>query len=402
MARKKTMYEHIVEDIKEEISSGLVKKDDRLASELELSTKYGVSRITARRALEELEKEDLIYRRQGSGSYATGVYPRGTGIFEGGVTFVTLIIPFGSNLGRSYDLLRGAGDYFSSQGILLTVQNTAGDASKEREILVSLGKSQAKGFLFYPCANRDNLDIQYQIANYPIPLIMLDQYLDASGIPAVVSDNAGGARDAIAHLTKLGHRKIGFISDLGLNDASSVRDRYQGYCAGLRDAGIEYDLRNIVLGKNQGSSIGQNKLPYEALTEKNSLEESSRQFFLDMILPLVDRSDPVSAVLVLNDYLAINIMRSLSTRGIKVPADLSIVGFDNIELAEHIDPPITTIEQDFYGMGAEAARLLVARMNGKREVPVATTFLPTKLIIRASTTSPTEQIGKGGERFLES
>jgi DNA-binding LacI/PurR family transcriptional regulator len=95
-------------------------------------------------------------------------------------------------------------------------------------------------------------------------------------------------------------------------------------------------------------------------------------------------------------------MRSLSTRGIKVPADLSIVGFDNIELAEHIDPPITTIEQDFYGMGAEAARLLVARMNGKREVPVATTFLPTKLIIRASTTSPTEQIGKGGERFLES
>ena len=385
------MYEHIVEDIKQEISSGVVKKDDRLASELELSTKYGVSRITARRALEELEEEDLIYRRQGSGSFATGVFPRGMDKFEDGVRLATLIIPFGSNLGKSLDLLRGAGDFLSSQGIYLTVQNTAGDVSKERAILTSLSKSQARGFLFYPCTNQANLDILYQVADSSVPLIMLDRYLEASGLPAVVSDNVSGAKTAIAHLSSLGHRNIGFVSDLALNDASSVRDRYRGFCAGLREAGIEVDLGNIVLGKAHEFASVHGKFPYEALTEKNSLEELSRSFFLDLVAPLVDRSNPVSAILVLNDYLAINIMRVLTARGIRIPQDLSIVGFDNIELSEHINPPLTTVEQDFYGMGTTAARALVDRMNGKVEATSGTTFLPTKLIVRASTALMTER-----------
>jgi GntR family transcriptional regulator of arabinose operon len=385
MARKRTMYEQIVEDIKQEICSGEIKKDDRLASELELSAKYAVSRITVRRALEELEEEDLIFRRQGSGSFATGVFPRGMDKFEDGVRLATLIIPFGSNLGKSLDLLRGAGDYLSSQGIYLTVQNTMGDASKERAVLASLSKSQAQGFLFYPCANQANLDILYQVADTSVPLIMLDRYLEASGLPAVVSDNASGARNAIAHLTNLGHRNIGFVSDLALGDASSVRDRYRGYCAGLRDAGIEVDLDNIVLGKAHDFAGTDSKSSYQSLTEKNSLDEFPQSFFLDLVAPLVDRSYPVSAILVLNDYLAINIMRVLTARGIRIPQDLSVVGFDNIELSEHIAPPLTTVEQDFYGMGTAAARALVVRMNGKAQAVSETTFLPTNLIVRAST-----------------
>jgi GntR family transcriptional regulator of arabinose operon len=401
MPRRKTRYEYIVDEIKKEISLGTLKKDDRILSELELAAKYNVSRITSRRALNELEAEDLIYRQQGSGSFATGVVPNAEGARGDSHRLISLIIPFGANKGRSVDILHGASDFLNARGYYLTVQISENDSAKERAFLQSIESSQMAGYLFYPESDQANIDIIYQLDSIPSPVVTLDKYFEGTLLPSVVSDNFSGARDAVRHLLSLGHKEIGFVSDIGLNDASSVRERYRGYCAALREAGVRPELSNVVVEPIREIRTTHEKT-YEDLTEQNSLTPAVRSFFTAMVEPLVRREKPVTAIFCLNDYVAINIMRTLAAMGIRVPEDVSIVGFDNIELSDHIEIPLTTVEQDFFELGKEAARLLIERVEGRGLEPGKRITIPTKLIPRKSTAQCATQSGgrgdgKGGE-----
>jgi GntR family transcriptional regulator, arabinose operon transcriptional repressor len=384
MPRKKTQYERIVDDIRKEIAQGALKKDDRIPSEIELAGKYGVSRVTSRRALQELEAEDLVYRRQGSGSYVTGVFPSTAGSSDGSRRLISLLIPFSANTGRSIDILHGASDFLNTRGYFLTVQLTDDNAAKERAILQAIEGTAMAGYLFYPETDQANSDVIYQLDCVPVPLVTIDKYFEGTSLPSVVSDNYAGARQAVQHLLSLGHREIGFVADIGLNDATTVRDRYRGYCSALRDAGVRTQMRNVVVDHTRRFIRLQEAWRSDAAAS-DAPPPVFRTRLGSMLEPLVSRPDPVTALFCLNDGLALHLLRFIPQLGLKVPDDISLVGFDNLEMSNQIDVPLTTVEQDFYGMGREAARLLVARIEGAPGTADDRIVMPTRLIIRKST-----------------
>jgi LacI family transcriptional regulator len=179
-------------------------------------------------------------------------------------------------------------------------------------------------------------------------------------VPTIASDNLHGARLATEHLLELGHRRIGFIA--GRADLESARLRHEGYRLALADAGI--DLDPTLLGEGSFST------------------EPARSAARDLLsLP-----QPPTAIFAANDLSALGVLAAAAELGLEVPADLSVVGFDNVPESVMAEPPLTTVDQSIQLMGRRAVEMLLALLGGA-EVPQRIT-LPTRLVQRRSTAAP--------------
>jgi LacI family transcriptional regulator len=156
----------------------------------------------------------------------------------------------------------------------------------------------------------------------------------------------------------LRHRRIGFIT--GTMDLGCSRDRLEGYRSALQDGGLPIDPQLIHEGDFWQPS---------GFTAAHSL----------LALP-----EPPTAIFASNDVMAFGVMEAVRDRGLRIPEDISIVGFDNIPQAEHVSPQLTTIEQPLADMGREAAHMLLAMIQDP-ECPYHRVELPTSLVVRAST-----------------
>ncbi|TMD28660.1 MAG: LacI family transcriptional regulator [Chloroflexi bacterium] len=189
---------------------------------------------------------------------------------------------------------------------------------------------------------------------FPIVLQGSQPQVDA---PSVDVDNRAGAQVAVEHLIGLGHRRIACITNAPLAYTSAVQ-RVAGYRDALAAAGIEIDEGLIVEGG------------FDAASGHRAMAG------------LLARAQP-TAVFVASDVVAFGALRALRDAGRRVPADVSIVGFDDIPLAEHFDPPLTTLRLPARALGVSAGQALIDRVAG-RPVPPRT-LLPTQLIVREST-----------------
>jgi len=191
---------------------------------------------------------------------------------------------------------------------------------------------------------------------FPIVLQGSRPDLDA---PSVDVDNRAGARGAVEHLIGLGHRRIGCITNAPLAYTAAA-ERLAGYRDALEASGIAFSDRLVVEGSFDAAS------GHAAMAE------------------LLSRADP-TAVFVASDVVAIGALRGLRDAGLQVPGDVSVVGFDDIPLAEHFDPPLTTVRLPAFSLGEKAGQLLLERIAG-RPVP-SRTLLATQLVIRESTSA---------------
>jgi LacI family transcriptional regulator len=189
------------------------------------------------------------------------------------------------------------------------------------------------------------------------PVVAVDPHTGPSCLPTVASDNLAGAVTATEYLLGLGHRRIGFLG--GRPDLESARLREQGFRQALDAAGIELDPDLLRVGG------------YEV----ESAEEPARQ--------LLRLPEPPTAVFAANDVTAIQVMRVAASLGMSVPADLSVMGFDNIPESATVAPGLTTIEQPIQDMGAEAVAMLIGLIDRPDPVPMQRT-LPTSLVVRQS------------------
>ncbi|MFF1895160.1 LacI family DNA-binding transcriptional regulator [Streptomyces sp. NPDC058206] len=179
---------------------------------------------------------------------------------------------------------------------------------------------------------------------------------DASehAVPYVDCDNRGGAHEAVRHLVSLGRRRIGHIA--GPRDQTSALDRIDGYRDVLPDA----DPSLVVEGDF-------------------TVEGGARA-----MAELLERHPGLDAVFASNDLMASGALRVLGEHGRRVPEDVALVGFDDMEqVAEATDPPLTTVRQDVEGMGRLMVQLLMQRLNGEGEQPDSV-ITPTQLVRRAS------------------
>jgi DNA-binding LacI/PurR family transcriptional regulator len=214
----------------------------------------------------------------------------------------------------------------------------------------------------------ETLDVQplaHALAQQPSPWVVVG-YPGAASIPAVHADDFGGALAATRHLLALGHRRLGVISSSPRPYA--LEERLRGVRAALAGAGLCLDESLLVTGD---FSI-------------ESGEAGARQ--------LLDRPEPPSAIFALNDRMALGVIRAAWARGLSVPGDLSVVGFDDIALATLLTPSLTTVRQPGYSLGGAAATALFGLLGGQPAPPPAT--LPTDLIVRG-TTGPPHHLERG-------
>jgi LacI family transcriptional regulator len=189
------------------------------------------------------------------------------------------------------------------------------------------------------------------------PIVLLGQ-LPSSDIAFVDVDNIGGARLATQHLISLGHRRIAIITNAPVAYTASA-DRLCGYRQAIEAAGIPYDPTLVRFGYFTPDS------GYQAMND---------------ILSIHSRP---SAIFVASDTVALGALQAIRQHGLRVPDDLALVGFDDIPLAEFLDPPLTTIRLPAFGLGWGAADLLI-RLIGKEEAVDREVLLETELVVRAS------------------
>jgi DNA-binding LacI/PurR family transcriptional regulator len=181
-----------------------------------------------------------------------------------------------------------------------------------------------------------------------------------SGLPAITSDNRGGARLAADHLIGLGHTRLAHITAPAANAAAAAR--LLGVRDALRHAGLDPDCLQVVEG--DGRVAGG--------------ERAMLQLLGGSVIP--------TGVVCYNDLTAIGAMRAVTGAGLSVPDDVSLVGFDDIELAQWTDPPLTTVAQPKREMGAWAfARLAGSDQESQSQAGARTVRLATRLILRGST-----------------
>jgi LacI family transcriptional regulator len=205
------------------------------------------------------------------------------------------------------------------------------------------------------------------------PLVLVDNWVPGLPVDAVLSDNFGGGRAAVAHLIELGHRDVAFIGGPvrispapalhRSNTVWSIEQRALGYWTALREAGIQPDERLYETG-NLSTAGG-----YRACQR------------------LLAGGRPFTAIFCANDESAVGAMRALHQAGRRVPADVSVVGFDDIDIAQHLTPPLTTVRVDKEAIGTWAVQRLLARALAPTAVP-ATVALQVEFIQRETVAAP--------------
>ncbi|WP_278235577.1 LacI family DNA-binding transcriptional regulator [Isoptericola sp. AK164] len=192
-----------------------------------------------------------------------------------------------------------------------------------------------------------------------IPVVAIDPHTGPEGTPTVDSDNTSGAREAVEHLIGLGHRRIAHLG--GRTDLESARLRELGYRQALAAAGIEVDPDWVRVGGYWPETAD---APARELLDPPSGERPT-------------------AVFAANDQSAIHVLEVAAEKGLRVPEDLSVVGFDDIPESASCTPPLTTVAQPLHRMGAEALRMVLDLLQGTpREQHLR---LPTSLVVRSST-----------------
>ncbi|WP_199035379.1 LacI family DNA-binding transcriptional regulator [Glycomyces salinus] len=204
-----------------------------------------------------------------------------------------------------------------------------------------------------------------QVRSRDIPLVMVDPTGEPSHeVPSVGAGNWNGGLAATRHLLDLGHRRIAVIT--GPEHMLAARARLDGYRAALDMAGVAVDPDLVCHGDFQ--------------------IEDGRRFTRELLrLP-----DPPTAVFACNDGEALGVYQAAAEAGLRIPRDMSVVGFDDLPMAEWNIPPLTTIRQPLKEMATTAAEMVVALSQG-RPLPRARIELATELVVRESTTPPVER-----------
>ena len=311
-----------------------------------VNNRYGISAETSRRVMEAVA--ELGYE---SSLVASSMRSRRTGVIG---ILVADFEPF------SAEILKGVGAALRDSPYDLLAYSGSGQndgSGWERRSLSRLSGTLIDGAIM--------VTPTVVTAGTDTPVVAIDPHTGGADQPTVESDSFGGALLATRHLIELGHRRIGFIA--GRPDLRSAGLREAGYRRALEDAGILFDPGLVRVG----------------LFERKATREPATH--------LLSRPDRPTAIFAANDLSAIAVVEVASRLGLEVPGDLSVIGFDDIPEASQMNPALSTIRQPMQKLGAAAAEMLVALMNG--EPPERTHLrLPTKLVQRATTAPPRSHV----------
>lgn len=240
---------------------------------------------------------------------------------------------------EAVNAIEGARHASWENDVTILVAQTQGRAEHERKAVARLLQAGAQGIVYMSIfTRRVSLDPVFE--DLPVPLVLLNCYTADNRFPAVVPDEVTGGRMATASLIRKGHTRIGTI--VGESFMEAAQDRLAGYRAALAEAKLDYDDRLVAEG-NWTPTSG-----FEATRKLLSLEE------------------PPTAIFCQNDKMAMGCFNAINEAGLRIPADLSVVGYDDDELSRHLRPQLTTLELPHRPMGAWAIAQLARKTPAGR------------------------------------
>lgn len=342
-------YLEIYEDIKKQILRRVLAPNAMVPSEKALTIKYHVSRITAKRALNELVHDGLIYRIQGRGSFVQE---------HGNLTNqqLLLVLPFSGK--------QELGNYVA--GIQEVLKDTTWKIfsitnAEFFKLSIEQLKATYAGAIYYPQNLNKEMPYLFNLYLSKFPLVLLDKTPPNSIIPSVISDNVYGGFLATKHLLENNYKKIAFFGETNfMQDFSgSTADRFAGYIKAIRKYQVNhFDPINLYL-----------KL-------KNTPYDQIGAFI---------KSNKIDAILSENDVTAFRILTLLQKSNISIPQEVALMGFDNLPLTQITSPQLSSISQDFNELGANAVNLLLRQINDPNLLFNKQVVINVKLIKRKST-----------------
>jgi DNA-binding LacI/PurR family transcriptional regulator len=322
-------YKHIYNYLLEEISEGKLSAGDKVLSEKELCAKFGVSRITSKKALEMLNEQGLIFRIPGKGSFVSGSPSHKTPGSSPSHIVGLVIADFNDAFGTR--LLNAIEESCETLGYHLLLKFSHDSTVEEEQALRSLDNYDTAGILVLPVHGEYyNHEILKQILNKK-PLVFVDRKMKGLPVPTVSTDNTGIARDAVNYLLNLGHRNIAFYSG-PMENVSTVEDRWNGFIKAFGDAGIMFDSSYFYLDVPETGNVEAVRRHMEAHPE-------------------------ITAAFVTEFAKALIVKAAAEDLGRRIPGDFSIITVDcpvfNLET-----PRFTFMKQDEYTIGRQAVETL--------------------------------------------
>jgi DNA-binding LacI/PurR family transcriptional regulator len=304
--------------------------------------------------------KDLNYRRNG---LARGLKRQRTDTI--GLVLGDIANPYAAELARSIR------DVTSQHGYNLFICISEHSAKEDVAAFDALTEHQVDGIIVATRSNRIGDEHLHEMVERGVSVVCIGRDFYDENSDSVMADALRGGFQATRHLIDLGHKKIAFI---GATLASEKNlKRFQGYLKALEENGLEIDERLIT-----GNTEANDDAPGYS-TEKLGYEAMKRL----LVLP----SRP-TAVFARNDFTAIGAINAIKENGLRIPEDISIVGFDDIPMAAHTAPALTTVRQPTRRQGSLAAEFLLRRIEAKEAVEREEKILECELIIRDSTGSP--------------
>jgi LacI family transcriptional regulator len=303
-----------------------------------------VKPTTRKKVLEAIER--LGYRPN---AVARGLASKKT-------TTVGVIIPDISSIFYA-ELARGIEDIATMYKYNIILSNSDQNKEKEMHLLNTMLGKQVDGIVFMS----ENITEEHveEFEKSPVPIVLAASFDEQSKIPSVNIDYEQGAYDAVKYLLDKGHKRIAFICGPSEHAAAEAR-KLAGYKRALEEAGTAYNEELVLEGD---------------FTYDSGMEAFDK---------LWELSDKPTAIFVSSDEMALGVIHGGQDKGIHIPNDVEIIGFDNTRLATMVRPQLTTVVQPMYDIGAVAMRLLTKYMN-KETVEDHTVILPHRIQFRKST-----------------
>ncbi|MBB5323509.1 LacI family repressor for deo operon, udp, cdd, tsx, nupC, and nupG [Anoxybacillus tepidamans] len=231
-------------------------------------------------------------------------------------------------------ILRGIEHVAIENDYEVLLGDTGNNVERERVYLDILRQKKADGMILLTARLESHL--LEEIAS-EFPVVLACEYLEGSTIPTVSIDNVSSARKATEYLINLGHRRIGFIS--GPLNVILSRDRLKGF----------------------RQAMAQHNIPIESFLVQEG--DFSFESGYNMMMKFLALDQPPTAVFAANDEMAIGAIKAIKSKGLRVPDDISVVGFDDIQFASIYEPALTTISQPMFEIGKKAMELLIKLIN---------------------------------------
>lgn len=271
-----------------------------------------------------------------------------------GVVVTTIADPFVG------EVVSGIEEVANDQGYSVFLANSNADPEREQKVVQSFAERRVDGIVI--TASRVGALYAPMLSEMRVPVVLVNNRYPGAQVHSVLIQNVQASRLAVEHLLELGHRRIAYLGDRRGHEAD--RDRLAGYRQALEQAGIPFAPELVVKAESSPEGSG---LALEQL----------------LSLPL-----PPTAVFCYNDMAALGGLRAIHRHGLRVPEDISLVGFDDLPMASYCQPPLTTVRQPMRRMGVLAMESLVRLMAGQPSADIIE--VPAELVVRESTATVRE------------